>query len=94
MTREALYDRGYLVTFNEGDEALYRTPSAYIQGIGDTFHLIKAGEDLLKIAQKYFEDQYLWYLIADANDIEDIFDLTVNDTIVIPNISAITSMYG
>jgi len=95
MRIEGLYDRGYFVTFSNGDEALYRTPMNYIFGIGDTFHVIQEDDDLLKIAQKYFGNQYLWYLIADANNnIEDIFDLTINETLIIPNISVIFSMYG
>jgi len=95
MRIEGLYDRGYFVTFDNGDEALYRTQVDYISGVGDLFHNISEDDDLLKIAQRYYKNQYLWYLIADANeDIEDIFDLTINETIVIPNISVIFSMYG
>lgn len=95
MRIEGLYDRGYFVTFSNGDEALHRTPMNYISGIGDIFHVIQEGDDLLMIAQKYYGSQYTWFLIADANDdIDDIFDLTVNETITIPNISAIYSMYG
>lgn len=95
MNIGALYDRGIIVNYIEGDEALYRTPLVYIPSTNDQYHTIAEGQTLLSIAQKYYGDQSLWYLLADVNSlIDDIFNLPLNETIVIPNINIIQSMYG
>lgn len=95
MRVEGLYDRGYLVNYTEGDQALYRNMLYYIPGVSDDFHTISEDETLLSISQKYYGTQLYWYIIADANDdIVDNFDITVGTTIIIPSISTLTSMYG
>jgi nucleoid-associated protein YgaU len=95
MNIEALYDRGIIVNYPEGDQALYRTPIFYVPSVRDQYHTIAEGQNLLFISQKYYGTQELWYYIADANSlISDIFNLPLNETIVIPNINVIQSMYG
>lgn len=80
-----LYDQGYIIHFNEGDEALYRDFIGYTPSINDRFHTIAEDETLLSIARRYYGYSSFWFIIADANNIEDVFDLTVGDTICIPN---------
>ncbi len=92
---EHLYDRGYLVDFGNGEIALYRNKITYVQSVHDTYHVIRENETLYDIAREYYEASSMWFFIADINDnITDIFDLPVGDTIIIPNIKVIQSRYA
>ena len=92
---EGLYDRGFLVNFGAGEVTLYRNKISYKQSVGDVYHVIKYNERLTDIARKYYDQSSLWFIIADVNDnIEDIFDLPIGDTILIPNLAAIQSIYA
>lgn len=83
-----LYNEGYVVSYNEGDEALFRDDLEYSATIDDDYHTIKDGETLLSIAKdKYQGQDKYWYAIADVNpSIEDIFDLEVGKIILIPKL--------
>lgn len=95
VTSEGLYDRGNLVDFGSGEIALFRNPISYRQSVSDIYHTIAHEDTLLSIARKYYGYSSLWFMIADVNNnIEDIFDLPIGETILIPNISLIQSMYG
>jgi len=96
MKNEGLYDRGYLVKYTEGDVSLYRTPLNYVSSSMDKYHVIRDNDTLLSISQEYYDVQYLWYIIADvnANIIDDIFNLPVNETIVIPDLELLEAFYG
>ena len=91
---ESLYDRGYLIDFGSGELVIYRTPITYSISVNDIYHAINDGETLLSISRKYYGNSSLWFMIADVNDnIEDIFDLPIGDTIIIPNIGIIQLAY-
>jgi nucleoid-associated protein YgaU len=47
-------------------------------------YVVQTGDSLAAIAQEVYGDPTLWREIADANDIEAPFSLTVGDTLVIP----------
>ena len=92
---EGLYDRGYLVDFGNQEITLYRNPINYRISVTDIYHAITYEDDLLSIARKYYGYSSLWFMVADVNDIvEDIFDLPVGETILIPSIPLIQSVYG
>jgi nucleoid-associated protein YgaU len=95
MAIEGLYDRGYLIEFKEGDKAFYRTHINYRGSQGDKYHVVADNETLHSIAQRYYGSQYPWFLIADANSslISDIFELTVGDTLLIPDLNIIYTAY-
>jgi len=93
--RESIYDRGYLIDFGDGEVVIYRNTISYRQSIYDIYHTINEGENLLQIARKYYGFSSMWFLIADVNEnIEDIFDLTVGDSILIPDIEVTQSTYA
>lgn len=95
MRIEGLYDRGYLVNFKQGDQALYRTKLSYRASVADNYHTIREGESLLEISRLYYKTDFYWYILSDANEqIEDIFDLPVGTNIVIPNITTIFGSHG
>lgn len=92
---EGLYDRGYLINFGDGEIAIYRNTINYTQSTYDIYHVVKDGETLYDIARNYYGSSSLWFFIADVNNnIEDIFDLPVGDTLLIPNMASIQSLYG
>lgn len=49
-----------------------------------TTHVVAAGEDLWKIAEKYYEDGYEWSAIADANNITDPNTIEQGQELIIP----------
>lgn len=84
---KGLYDRGYLVYFYEGDEAIYRDKLNYSTSVEDIYHVINYGETLYDISRERYGTSYYWYLLADVNDnIEDIFDLPIGEIIIIPSL--------
>lgn len=93
--QESLYDRGYLIDFGEGEVVIYRNNISYRQSVYDIYHTIKEGENLLQIARERYGSSSMWFFIADVNDnIEDIFDLSVGDLILIPDVAVIQSSYA
>lgn len=92
METLSLYDKGYIINYLEGDQSLQRTPLIYYISVYDEHYTISEGDTLYTIAFKKYGNSALWYLIPEANaSIEDIFDLTVGDTIVIPNLAILKS---
>lgn len=86
MDTEGLYDRGFIVSYEEGDKSLFRTPIKFKPNMGNKYHTITYGQSLLDISRKYYGTSSLWFLLADTNDIiEDIFNLPVGESILIPN---------
>ena len=84
---EHLYDRGYIINLNDSESVLYRNFINYRVSKEDTFHVIIENETLYDIAREYLGSSSMWFMVADVNkDIEDIFDITVGDTILIPNL--------
>lgn len=83
---QGLYQKGYIIYYPEGDSALYRDFPIYKGSVNDVYHTIGEGETLHSIARIYYRTSYSWFIIADANPdiIDDIFDLTVGETILIP----------
>lgn len=50
-------------------------------------HLTKSGEDLMSLADKYYGDFSLWYLIAEKNpSIENPFEIPNNMELIVPNL--------
>lgn len=95
MLIEGLYDRGNLVYFSEGDEAVFRTPISYKPSISDDYYTVKDGESLHDIARAKLGSSYLWYILADVNpSIDDIFSLVPGSVLLIPNLTIITSNYA
>jgi len=95
VVSEGLYDRGHLIDFGGGEVVLYRNPIYYKISVSDVYHPIAEGDTLHSIARKYFGFSSAWFMIADVNDdIDDIFILPEGDTILIPSIGLIQSLYG
>jgi len=61
-----------------------RLPETQIKE-GSRLHTVRSGDMLDMIAYMYYRDESLWYIIADVNEIMDVFQpLTPGMQIVIP----------
>lgn len=91
----SLYEVGYVVSYTEGDVSLQRTPIPFYGTVGNKYHVVSDGDSLQSLAQKYYGDQFQWYIIADANPtlVDDPFSLEVNTTLLIPEKDIITLIY-
>lgn len=86
------YFDGQIVMFN-GQPELVRKFVEWEGDVGDFFHRVQVNDSLDKIAFQYYdgkvdEPNLYWWLIADANDIQNPFDLSdlKGVEIVVPNI--------
>lgn len=86
-----LYQNGDVIVFPNGEKELQRKPIVYIKNIEDAYHPVKKGERLTQIAYENYKDvlahpQFYWWIIADANEIENPFDISylVGQDILIP----------
>lgn len=80
------FTTGFKVNYTEGDSGVYRNRLVINPTREDRWHILKEGETLTMIANRYYGDSQLWYLIADANEIFNPFDdvLQVGITLRVP----------
>lgn len=92
----SLYEIGYVVNYKEGDSSLHRSVLPFTNSTENLYHVVTEGETLLSISQKYYNDQFLWYIIADANPLLtlDVFDIPVNTTLMVPPHNILKLVYG
>ena len=81
------YDKSIVFSFKEGDFNLVREPYFYIESKDDRVHEVIDGDRLDTIAFKYYGNSRLWYIIADANEITNPFEIEVGSKLIIPGIS-------
>lgn len=89
-----LYQNGEVIQFDNGEQLLLR-PLVVIEGtLTDEYHIVKNNDRLDLLAYRYYKDEVAdaskyWWVIADANIIENPLDLTgwVGKEILIPNIT-------
>lgn len=79
------YTDSYRIIYEEGDESLERRPINHQEDIDDVIYTIKEGDSLTNIAFKFYNSSNLWFLIADANNIINPFELELGTNIIIPN---------
>lgn len=63
------YSNAFGLQYDNGDVTLERVPFEYSPSEDDVTHTVKEGETLQGIADDYYKDSGLWYVIADANNI-------------------------
>ena len=90
INSEGLYERGRIYDFEGGDMSIERTPIKYYSSVNDVQHVVTYSDTLQSIAQQYYGSNFPWFLIADINpNIEDIFQLPIGETILIPNLNLV-----
>ena len=85
--RQGLYDKGYMINYPDGEQSLQRDILVYKEDIEDRSYTIKDGDNLTMIAYQFYKDPLKWFVIADVNEIENPFELTVGKDIIIPNLN-------
>jgi hypothetical protein len=71
---------------------LYESPEIEVLK-NDSYHVVTSGEEnkLDLIAYNYYNNEDLWWVIAEANDITDPFNVPASTVLRIPSL---TSLYG
>jgi nucleoid-associated protein YgaU len=95
IRRFNMYQTGKVYNFPvEDEQLLLRDKINYTSGLFDKSHTVKQNETIWGIAYEEYRDKVnnpsrYWWIIADANDIFNPFDLTdlVGKDIIIPSIS-------
>src|SRR5574343_529251 len=80
-----------LVIYEYDGKLFYETydrPSVETNSFNDKIHVVQMGEEknFPLISFLYYGTVELWWLIAEANDIGDPFDVHAGDTLVIPDL--------
>jgi nucleoid-associated protein YgaU len=83
------YSNGLIISYNEGDFSLERIPPQLVDNQDDQLHIVRDEETLNSIAQQYYKEGKYWYLIADKNNLLDIFTLYTGQQLIIPHLNSI-----
>lgn len=84
-TVKPLYHNPLIITYKEGDESLYRAIMDIDDDVNDKTYTVRQDDTLLSIAHRFYKNSKGWYIIADKNNIDDIFNLEVGSRLIIPN---------
>ena len=80
------YSLAVIRNFDDTPPILERGKVDYTPTVEDILHEVVEGESLDTIAYKYYEDSKYWWLIADANELENPLDISEFNTLLIPNL--------
>lgn len=96
IREDNLYSNGRVIIFDNGEKILIRDIIDYTPKETDRFHLLKASDELTKLAGKFYGGTIenpgkYWWVIADANNVNNPLDLTdlVGTELVIPDLFAL-----
>lgn len=76
---------GFTVNYKEGDSSLQREKIVFLVSAEDKLHIVMDEDNLTQLAYRYYGNPILWYIIADANNIENPFELTTGESLQIPS---------
>ena len=68
------YDKAIVLDYPDGDYSLESVKTEVAVSEDDSNYTVKDGDTLQGIANQYYGDSGLWYIIAMANDIINPFD--------------------
>jgi len=85
MAKRIYEEDGYLINYKEGDQSIERLPVIYLVGINSKLYIIVQDDTLQSIANAFYGTSESWFIIADANEIFNPFELIIGDTLIIPN---------
>jgi nucleoid-associated protein YgaU len=80
------YARGYIVDMGDNKQILKRTQLEYNPIVSkDKSHTVRDQEKIWDLAYIYYGNSKLWYIIADANQLFNPFELVTNSKLLIPD---------
>lgn len=81
------YSTGYIIPLEDGKQILKREKLVYSFAVTrDKTHVVIEGETIFDIAFRWYANSKLWFIIADANNIMNPFELTMGSTLIIPDL--------
>lgn len=80
---------GFVMLYNEGDSSLERIPLKYTPSPNDKLHKVTRWDNLSDLSFDYYGSSKWWWVIADVNNVFDPFNLTSNESIIIPDLDLI-----
>lgn len=86
-----LYQTSIALIHGNEEYQLKRFPISYSPTSRDTFHVVKASDELDYLAHNYYGESKYWWVIADANNIINPWKLEVGTNLVIPDLDYIKS---
>lgn len=85
------YRNGIVLVFGDSlddESALYRYKYNYVKSANDKVHTVSEFDDLCNIAFWYYGNSKWWFLIADANQLENYWELPPSgSTLIIPDLA-------
>lgn len=87
MENTHLYKDGHIINYEEGDRSLQRYKLEHTEDIEDKAYTIRQEDTIDAIAFKFYGNPFMWYIIADINDIDNPLQLVVGEDLIIPNIN-------
>lgn len=79
------YSEALIISYPEGDFSLERTIKDYPNNEEDLNYLTRDEDTLPSIAHYFYGDGRYWYVIADRNNLDDIFTLEIGKNLIIPS---------
>lgn len=83
-------DSRYLSTtvIQDGTEQYFdtRKPIKYVKRDDDIEHTVKNGDRLDRLAYYYYGSHKYWWIIADYNELDNIFELEIDSKLVMPSL--------
>jgi len=93
VSQSNLYQNGTIIIFDNGEKELVRDRVEWKGSVNDTYYRVRQNDFIDLIAYNVYKDlvenpEFYWWLIADANDIENSLDISefVGQEILIPDI--------
>lgn len=88
ITKYNLYANGAIYKFDGGTSMLIRNRFDIEGKETDKYHTLRIDDTLDYLANIYYKDVMLWWLIAEANEIFNPLDLTeyIGQQLLIPNV--------
>lgn len=83
------YSTGFLVKLADDERALYRNKIKHTPSPKDIYHMVTYSDRLDTLAFQYYRNSKYWWIIADVNDVLNPFELTVGQTLIIPDLDLI-----
>mgnify|MGYP001125482661 CR=1 FL=1 len=92
LRKYSRYRRSKVNQYSDGSRRFeIRDPIVFQETPSDNLYYVETGmaNDLTLIAWKFYKNTLLWWVIAEANDIRDPFDVPVGTILRIPSIKSL-----
>ena len=89
MSNFNLYNDAFIIDYPGGDRSIERVPIVIDTDLTDKRYTVKEGDTILTIAHFFYGTSRPWWIIADNNSIENIFELEAGTELIIPNLKKI-----